>query len=140
MIVSSEMDFLSCFDRFIPTYLEEVKKNSQVVFNTSTANIGEIRPARNQSCLPPPPDYYGPQPLDFSIPKTLNLNYCYNVNNNSNLRHQIIQTPNNSASFIDARHINKSSYKKFLINWSVAVLEIPLKNDNTKLIIELRGK
>ncbi|XP_050066216.1 uncharacterized protein LOC126555319 isoform X1 [Aphis gossypii] len=133
------MDLSSCFDRFIWSCIEEVKTNSQMVSNLSTSNIGEIRPARNQSCLPPPPDYYGPQPLDISIPKLLKLDNCFNANNNSNLSHQIVQTPNNSASSSDLKYVNKMPYKKFLCNWSVKVMEIKLKNDNTKFIVELRG-
>jgi len=134
------MDLLSCFYTLVPTYIEEVKPNSKVAFNLGTANIGEIRPARNQSCLPPPPDYYGPQPLDISIPKLLKVNDYYNGNNNSNLRHQIVQTPNNSASSIYFKYIHKMPYTKFLSDWSVTVLDMQLKNDNKKLIVELQGK
>jgi len=138
------MDLLSCFDRFVCNYIEEVKQSSKQEFNLSTSNIGEIRPARNQSCLPPPPDYYGPQPLDISIPKFLKLDNCYNgtiqQDNNSNFFHQIVPTPNNSASSINLNYLNKTHYKKFLSNWSVTILEIQLKNDNKKLIVELRGK
>lgn len=138
------MDLLSSFDRFVWNCIEGDKQNSQGVFNLSTSNIGEIRPARNQSCLPPPPDYYGPQPLDFSIPNLLKHDNCYNGTieqyNNSNSFHKIILTPNNSASYTNLKYTNKTPYKKFLSNWSVSVTEIQLKNDNKKLIFELRGK
>ncbi|KAE9521311.1 hypothetical protein AGLY_018291 [Aphis glycines] len=132
------MDRSSCFDRFIWSNIEEVKTNSQMASNL-TSNIGEIRPARNQSCLPPPPDYYGPQPLDIFIPKLLKLDNCFNANKNSNLSYQIVQTANNSASSSDLKYVNKMPYKKFLSNWSVNVVGIKLKNDNTKFTVELRG-
>jgi len=138
------MDLLLCCDRFVWNGIEGVKQNSQGAFNLSISNIGEIRPARNQSCLPPPPDYYGSQPLDISTPNLLKHDNCYNGTiqqyNNSNSFHQIVPMPNNSTSSMNLNYINKTPYKKFLSNWSVNVLETQLKNDNTKLIVELRGR